>query len=84
MTNSTVLAIDLADSWTGFWRGNLGVWVLDRGVRITLLLIGGLLTARLINGSPKRIAPGRFHAQYTESDQLVLLREHRTDRPSHR
>ena len=70
MTNSTVLALNLADSWGDFWRGNLGVWILDRGVRIALLVIGGLLAARFINWAANRIVR-RIDAQYTESDQLV-------------
>ncbi len=70
MTNSTVLALDLADRWQGFWRGNFGVWILDRGVRIALLLIGGLLAARFINWAANRVVR-RIDAQYTESDQLV-------------
>ncbi len=70
MTNSTLLALDLADRWTGFWRGNFGVWILDRGVRIALLLIGGLLAARFISWFANRIVR-RIDAQYEESDQLV-------------
>ncbi len=70
MTNSTVLALNLADGWSGFWRGNFGVWILDRGVRIALLLIGGLLAARFINWAANRIVR-RIDAGYTESDQLV-------------
>ena len=70
MTNSTLLALDMADSWSGFWRGNLGVWILDRGVRIGLLLIGGLLAARFINWFANRIVR-RIDTQYAESDQLV-------------
>ena len=70
MTNSTVLALDLADRWHGFWRGNFGVWILDRGVRIALLLIGGLLAARFINWAANRVVR-RIDAEYTESDQLV-------------
>jgi small-conductance mechanosensitive channel len=70
MTNSTVLAIALADRWQAFWQGNIGVWILDRGVRIALLLIGGLLAARFINWSARRIVR-RIDAEYQESDQLV-------------
>src|SRR3954468_18785373 len=70
MTNSTVLALNLADGWSGFWRGDIGVWILDRGVRIALLLIGGLLAARFINWAATRVV-GRIDAQYRESDQLV-------------
>ncbi|MGH3677792.1 MAG: mechanosensitive ion channel family protein [Mycobacterium sp.] len=70
MTNSTVVAIDLADSWQGFWQGNIGIWILERGVPIALLLIGGLLAARFINLAARRIVR-RIDAEYQESDQLV-------------
>ncbi len=70
MTTSTVLAFDLASRWHGFWRGDIGVWILDRGVRIALLVIGGLLAARFINWAAKRITR-RIDAEYQESDQLV-------------
>src|SRR5690242_1557749 len=70
MTNSTVFAMNMAASWHGFWQGNLGVWILDRGVRIALLLIGGLLAARFINWTANRVVR-RIDAQYRESDQLV-------------
>ena len=36
MTNSTVLALSLADRWHGFWRGDIGEWILARGLRIAL------------------------------------------------
>ena len=63
MTNSTVLALALADRWTGFWRGDFGVWILDRGLRIALLIIGGLLAARFINWAAKKIVR-RIDTQY--------------------
>jgi moderate conductance mechanosensitive channel len=69
MTNS-YLALTLADQWHGFWRGQIGDWVLNRGVRIALLLIGGLLAARFINWTAQRIVR-RIDAEYEESDQLV-------------
>ena len=78
MTNSTVLALDFADRWRGFWSGDMGVWILDRGVRIALLLIGGLLAARFINWAANRIVR-RIDAEYQESDQLV-----RTESAKHR
>jgi small conductance mechanosensitive channel len=70
MTNSTVLALSLSQRWTGFWNGGIGVWILERGVRIALLLIGGLLAARFINWAANRIVR-RIDAEYQESDQLV-------------
>src|SRR5262245_9306723 len=70
MTNSTVLAVSMAERWHGFWQGNIGGWILDRGVPIALYLIGGLLLARFINWGANRIVR-RLDAQYRESDQLV-------------
>ncbi len=70
MTNSTVLAANLAERWHGFWQGNIGGWVLDRGVPITLYLIGGMLAARFITWLANRIVR-RIDAEYRESDQLV-------------
>jgi small-conductance mechanosensitive channel len=69
MTNST-LALNVADSWHNFWRGDIGVWIIERGVTIALLLIGGLLAARFINWTANRVVR-RIDAEYRESDQLV-------------
>ncbi len=70
--------MSFADRWHGFWTGNMGVWVLDRGVPIALYLIGGLLAARFINWGARRIVR-RIDAEYQESDQLV-----RTESAKHR
>ena len=70
MTNSTLLALSVAERWGGFWRGNIGEWILTRGLRIALLLIGGLLAARFITWAARRIVR-RIDAGYEESDQLV-------------
>lgn len=70
MTNSTVLAQPISERWTGFWRGEIGEWILTSGLRIALLLIGGLLAARFINWLALRISR-RIDAEYQESDQLV-------------
>jgi small conductance mechanosensitive channel len=70
MTNSNLITLSMGDRWDGFWQGNIGVWILDRGVPICLLLIGGLLAARFINWAARRIVR-RIDAEYQESDQLV-------------
>ncbi len=71
-------ALNVADTWHGFWQGDTGVWLLGRGVPIALLLIGGLLAARFINWGAQRVTR-RIDAQYQESDQLV-----RTESAKHR
>lgn len=70
MTNNNLIALSLADRWTGFWQGSIGVWILERGVPIALFLIGGLLAARFINWGARRIVR-RIDAEYQETDQLV-------------
>ncbi|GAT07453.1 mechanosensitive ion channel family protein [Mycolicibacterium novocastrense] len=65
-----LIALSLGERWEGFWQGNIGNWILDRGVTIALLLIGGLLAARFINWAAQRIV-SRIDAEYLESDQLV-------------
>jgi moderate conductance mechanosensitive channel len=70
MTNSNLIALSMAERWQGFWQGNIGGWILERGVPIALYLIGGLLAARFINWMARRIVR-RIDAEYQESDQLV-------------
>jgi len=78
MTNSNLIALSMADRWAGFWQGNIGTWILDRGVPIAMLLVGGLLAARFINWTANRIVR-RIDAEYRETDQLV-----RTESAKHR
>ncbi|MDY6870575.1 MAG: mechanosensitive ion channel family protein [Actinomycetota bacterium] len=69
MTTSTT-AIGLAEGWHDFWHGEIGVWVMTRGLQIALLVIGALLGARFINWVAQRVTR-RIDAEYQESDQLV-------------
>ncbi|MCH9734642.1 MAG: mechanosensitive ion channel family protein [Actinomycetia bacterium] len=78
MTTSSLLAFDAASGWRDFWRGDIGIWILDRGVRIALLLIGGLIAARFISWAARRVVR-RIDAEYEGSDQLV-----RSERVKHR
>ena len=78
MTNNYVNTLALVDRWTGFWDGNIGGWILERGVPIALYLVGGLLAARFINWGARRIVR-RIDAEYQETDQLV-----RTESAKHR
>ncbi|MGB0971847.1 MAG: mechanosensitive ion channel family protein [Mycobacterium sp.] len=78
MTTSSLLAFDAAERWRGFWRGDIGNWILDRGVQIALLLIGALIAARFISWAARRIVR-RIDAEYEGSDQLV-----RSERAKHR
>ena len=46
---TTELGESVRRSWHDFWHGQIGEWILTRGLRIALLLIGALLAARFIN-----------------------------------
>jgi len=70
MTSSAPLAIGFAEGWRDFWHGDIGIWVMTRGLQITLLVIGALLAARFINWVARRVTR-RIDAEYQESDQLV-------------
>ena len=59
-----------ADQWHAFWHGEIGEWILTRGLSIVLLLIGAVLTARFISWTANRIS-SRIDANFQESDALV-------------
>lgn len=56
--------------WHDFWRGQIGEWIITRGLRIVLLFIGAVLAARFINWVAQRITR-RFDVDFAESDALV-------------
>jgi small-conductance mechanosensitive channel len=64
------LAFPFASRWHDFWHGQIGEWILTRGLQIALLLIGGLLAARFISWAAERISR-RIDADFQESDALV-------------
>ncbi|MGV9803271.1 mechanosensitive ion channel family protein [Mycobacterium sp. NPDC003449] len=66
----SVLAFPMAQRWHDFWHGEIGIWILTKGLRIALLLIGGLLAARFINWAAQKVVR-RIDVEYEESDQLV-------------
>ncbi|HEX9176784.1 MAG TPA: mechanosensitive ion channel family protein [Mycobacterium sp.] len=70
MTTNTYLALPPADQWHGFWRGQLGEWILTKGLRIVMLLLASLLIARFITWVAQRISR-RIEAGFQETDALV-------------
>lgn len=61
----------LGDRWHDFWEhGDIGLWILTRGLKIALLVIGAVLGARCINWAAGRISR-RIDATFQESDALV-------------
>ena len=70
-------ASPFAARWHDFWHGDIGVWILTRGLKISLLVIGGILAGRFINWTAHRIS-GRIDTKFQESDALV-----RSERAKH-
>lgn len=77
-TTNTVLALSVADRWHDFWRGNIGEWIITKGLRIVMLVILAILLARFVNWAAQRISR-RIDADFRESDALV-----RTETAKHR
>ena len=65
-----LLANPLTERWQDFWRGDYGDWILTRGLRITLLLIGGLLAARFIHWAAHQVSR-RIDTRFQRSEDLV-------------
>jgi small conductance mechanosensitive channel len=53
-----------------FWRGQVGEWVITRGLRITMWVIAALLLTRFITWAARRITR-RLDEDFRESDALV-------------
>ncbi|KUI28430.1 mechanosensitive ion channel family protein [Mycobacterium sp. GA-2829] len=70
MTTDRSLAIGFSEGWRDFWHGEVGIWLMTRGLPIALLIIGSLLAARFISWVARRVTR-RIDAEYQESDQLV-------------
>lgn len=68
--STELLANPFTQRWGDFWRGDYGDWILTRGLRITLLLIGGLLAARFINWAAHWVSR-RIDTRFQRSDELV-------------
>ena len=66
-SNTTYLAFSWGQRWHDFWADDIGVWILTRGLRIALLVVGALLAARFISWIARRVTR-RIDAEYQESD----------------
>lgn len=56
--------------WHELWRGQLGEWVVSKGLRIVLLVIGAVLASRFITWAARRVAI-RLERGFETSDALV-------------
>src|SRR6201999_4599983 len=69
-TNTTVLAASMAQRWHDFWRGDIGEWVITRGLRIVMLLIAAVLAVRFVTWVADQV-DRQLDERFAESDALV-------------
>jgi moderate conductance mechanosensitive channel len=60
----------MTQRWHDFWRGEIGEWVITRGLHIVMLLIGAVLAVRLVTWVAEKVTR-RLDVGFTESDALV-------------
>ncbi|WP_231986750.1 mechanosensitive ion channel family protein [Mycobacterium sp. 852002-40037_SCH5390672] len=74
MTNNTsILAAAMTSAthrWHDFWRGEIGEWIIARGLRIVMVLIAAMLAARFVNWVAQQVTR-QLNVGFAESDALV-------------
>ena len=60
----------MAQRWHDFWRGDIGEWIITRGLRIVMLLIAAVLAARFVSWVAERVTR-QLDEGFAESDALV-------------
>jgi small conductance mechanosensitive channel len=69
-TNTTFLAITTAQRWHDFWHGEIGVWIITRGLRVIMLVIAAILAVRFVTWVTDQITH-QLDERFVESDALV-------------
>ena len=74
MTTNTTLfastALTKALGWHDFWRGDVGQWIITRGLRIVMVLIVAVLAARFVNWVAQHVTR-QLNVGFAQSDALV-------------
>ena len=60
----------MTQRWHDFWRGEIGDWIITRGLRIVMLLIAAVLAARFVTWVAQQVTR-RLDVGFAESDALV-------------
>jgi len=69
-TKTTYLATSTAQRWHDFWHGEIGQWVVARGLRVIMLVIVAILAVRFVSWVADQIAR-QLDERFVESDALV-------------
>lgn len=60
----------MTQRWRDFWRGEVGEWVITRGLRIVMLFIAAVLAVRFVTWVADQLAR-HLDERFAESDALV-------------
>ena len=60
----------MTQRWHDFWRGEIGEWIITRGLRIAMLLIAAVLAARFVSWIAQQVTR-QLDEGFAESDALV-------------
>jgi len=69
-TKTTYLAATTAQRWHDFWHGEIGQWIVSRGLRVIMVVIVAMLAVRFVTWVADRIAR-QLDERFVESDALV-------------
>jgi len=69
-TNKILVATATSQRWHDFWHGDLGQWVITRGLRIVMVLIAAVLAVRFVTWVAQQVTR-QLDAGFAESDALV-------------
>jgi small-conductance mechanosensitive channel len=70
LAENDVLASSMNERWHGFWTGEIGEWIITRGMRIVMLLIVAVLAVRFVTWVADQVAR-QLDERFVESDALV-------------
>jgi len=60
----------MTQRWHDFWRGDIGEWIITRGLRIVMLLIAAVLAVRFVTWVAQQVTR-QLDVGFAESDALV-------------
>jgi moderate conductance mechanosensitive channel len=69
-TDKTFLATGMTQRWHDFWRGDIGEWILTRGLHVVMLLIAAVLAVRFVTWVAQQVTR-QLDEGFAESDALV-------------
>jgi small-conductance mechanosensitive channel len=69
-TNTRYLATSTGQRWHDFWHGEIGEWIITRGLRVILLAIVAILAVRFVTWVTDQISQ-QLDERFVESDALV-------------